>query len=75
MTKMMRIMTMIMSHSVLVYDYEDDARVLEIPVVARRCGPCADLRRRHRYMLMVVIDQFRPSILLKQERTGDACNA
>lgn len=34
-----------------------------------------DLHRFARALLTVDIDQFRPSISLKQERTNDACNA
>ena len=62
--------TMTMGHLVPVYDYEDDVRVLENPVVVPRCCPDADLRRRHRYG--GVLDQYRlaPAVRDRRDRGG-----
>ena len=59
-------MTMMMSHLVPVYDYEDDVRVLENPVVAPRYCPGTDLHRRHRYG--DVLNQYRPASAVRDHR-------
>ncbi len=63
---------MTMSHSVPVCDYEDDARVLENPVVAYRCCPGADLRRRHHYG--GALDQYRPASAVRDYRVRGGCD-
>ncbi len=62
---------MTMSDLVPGYDYEDDVRVLENPVVAHRCCPNADPHHHHHYG--GVLHQYRPASTVRDRCDRGGC--